>query len=376
MKRTLTLILVFICVLPIVYSQEGSSVTIKDAINQINDELTGEDKLFYIFNRADEGAFIAVLQLFQPTMTKNNLVEQQIVKSTEDEISSTDLQSRNVVVFGGPCANRYWSEFSDETCETWSYEPGQSVVKVVDNDGYLALLIAGTDLKDTMEIARLVIQYNIKSELNQNSYLYSSASKRFKDVEVKCEKDFQCLPFLFNAEFTYKKGDYEYAITLTDLDEKNNLATFYLNGDPHSLELGESITENGITITPYEISYDPITTKPRWVQIHFSESMEGFKSFNGPVYLQKNCMKTPTWSTSGFEIGTRQILYLFDTDNTFDGIVHSVSGSTVDMTLNGKRYSRIRQGDTLDTIGGYRVYLDEILTDSLYDTKQIFLCFE
>ncbi len=372
MKKIGIYILTVIIILQIVNSLEDSTLSIKGAIDNMKNELDGEDKLLYIANPSDDGSFIAIQKaLFADIMKENGLLG-YFSKFTTDEIAEDDLYDRNVILVGGPCANKYWTFFSnEETCDNWPYEPGQSIVKVLDNNGYLVILVAGTDIKDTWEIARLVMKYEDVDEFTTNNeFVYSSPSKRIENVQVKCNKDFVCFSFHYNAEFVYKKDNFEYSIILTNIDESNNIITFELNNDPYSLEIGESIEVNGIMITPRQIEYNPISAEAQSVEFHFSESMEGFKPFGVRTLHSSNCM-----DQGGLSPYERELIYLEGNNVPFDTHVNDISESDkLDITINGKRYTGMYDGDIIDDINGYSVSVQEITTS--FDRKYARLCFD
>lgn len=369
MKKYVFMILALLFTMPMAYSLE--SHTIKSAMGKIKDEFTSPDKLLFVYNDADEGAFIAVSFIFKVSQIGNL----QTIKSDSELISDSELRSRNVVIFGGPCANKYWNKFSDETCENWPYKPGQSLAKVVDNNGHVAVLIAGTDKKDTWEIARLILQYNTNENLNKNSYLYHSQSKRLPD-KTKCETDgrnYVCFLFPLNAQFTYSHSNKDYSILVKEIDTANNLVTFYLNNNPYSLELGQSIADNGIEITPDKIINNAVTAEPTNVEMHFSEPMDGFVPF-GQIYPPHNCI-----AEGGIQTNIRTLIYLPNSKTPFDVTLYNVENGRADIEINGKKYYSISENTLIDNIQDYPVTLSKIQRSEPFKGSyidSIRLCFE
>lgn len=70
-------------------------------------------------------------------------------KKKFDEVSSTELLNSDLLIIGGPCANKYWELFSNETCESWSYPEKKVVIKVKKNGAKNVIMIAGTTKEDT-----------------------------------------------------------------------------------------------------------------------------------------------------------------------------------------------------------------------------------
>ena len=68
----------------------------------------------------------------------------------------SDPTKYNLVVIGGPCANQLANSVFGLTCDGWSYEEGQAVVKLVKNGDKVALLVAGTNALDTRRAAKAV----------------------------------------------------------------------------------------------------------------------------------------------------------------------------------------------------------------------------
>jgi len=377
MKRIIITLILLSFIIQIVHATELSSASIKESVESIINEFTQGDKLFYIYDEADAGAFLAVyFGLFSDNLEKYNLYseEKNFIKSANEQIPKNELNNRNVVVFGGPCANRYWNEFSDETCENWPYEPGQSIVKVVNNNGYLTLLIAGTDKKDTFEIARLILQYNINENLDQKGfYLHKSTSKRVTNVD-KCKqetRDYTCFSFPYNAEFVYNKNNHEYAITLRNINEMDNVITFTLNGNPYSLELGDFITENNVEVTPSSIRHNPITAEANSVIFHFSEPMEGFKQWGMKPFSEdgQKCY--------GLKPRERILVYFPNENVPYDVTFKNSNNDKVDILLDGKLYSGVSEGAEIDNIRGRPIrignFFEPLGTDSVHTTE---ICFE
>ncbi|MDP3919139.1 MAG: S-layer protein, partial [Nanoarchaeota archaeon] len=71
----------------------------------------------------------------------------------------TTASDYNLILLGGPCANYLVEDLFDMTCDGWSFESGEAVVKLVDNGDKVALLVAGTSADDTRRAAKALAGY-------------------------------------------------------------------------------------------------------------------------------------------------------------------------------------------------------------------------
>ena len=84
----------------------------------------------------------------------------------------TDIDSKDMIIVGGPCANVLWSRFSDETCQNWPYSAGQGIIKVVNRGSNSILMIAGTTGQDTKDIViQLKNGYKQLSDFDSDTYV-------------------------------------------------------------------------------------------------------------------------------------------------------------------------------------------------------------
>jgi len=70
----------------------------------------------------------------------------------------SDPTDWNIITVGGPCANTISADLF-VTCDAWSYGPGEAVIEMVDNGDNVALMVAGTDAKDTRRAAKELADY-------------------------------------------------------------------------------------------------------------------------------------------------------------------------------------------------------------------------
>ena len=79
------------------------------------------------------------------------------VSKLASEISSASTY--NLILVGGPCANDLVDDLFEYTCDGWSFEEGEAVIKLVDNGDKVALLVAGTSADDTRRAATALADY-------------------------------------------------------------------------------------------------------------------------------------------------------------------------------------------------------------------------
>ncbi|MBI5797375.1 hypothetical protein HZA98_00540 [Candidatus Woesearchaeota archaeon] len=88
----------------------------------------------------------------------------------------------NLILVGGPCANSLVSTLFSMTCEGWSFQEGEAVVKLAANGNKVAMLVAGTTASDTRRAAKAVATHG--------SYTFSGAEvvvsgTSMTDINVK-----------------------------------------------------------------------------------------------------------------------------------------------------------------------------------------------
>jgi len=65
-----------------------------------------------------------------------------------------------LILVGGPCANDLVEDLFDLTCDGWSFETGEAVVKLAENGNKVAMVVAGTDAADTRRASKAVASYS------------------------------------------------------------------------------------------------------------------------------------------------------------------------------------------------------------------------
>lgn len=70
-----------------------------------------------------------------------------------------DASDYQLIVVGGPCANDLAAELFEVSCDGWSFEEGEAVLKLVENGDKVALLVAGTAALDTRRAAKALANW-------------------------------------------------------------------------------------------------------------------------------------------------------------------------------------------------------------------------
>jgi len=71
----------------------------------------------------------------------------------------TTASDYNLILVGGPCANALVEDVFAVTCDGWSFEQGEAVVKLMANGDKVAMLVAGTTADDTRRAAKAIANH-------------------------------------------------------------------------------------------------------------------------------------------------------------------------------------------------------------------------
>ena len=73
-----------------------------------------------------------------------------------------DITAQNAIVVGGPCANAAARELMGVTMDNCAegFEDGKAMIKLFDNDGQVALLVAGSSAADTRRASRVLANFD------------------------------------------------------------------------------------------------------------------------------------------------------------------------------------------------------------------------
>jgi hypothetical protein len=119
----------------------------------------------------EEGCVVS--EKINPISTKANKFDTDITNPT----------AQNVIAVGGPCANSVAAALlgNPEECAA-GFEEGKAMIKLVENGGNVALIVAGYSGKDTMLAARIMQEYE-KYDLSGSEMVATTVSETGLKVE-------------------------------------------------------------------------------------------------------------------------------------------------------------------------------------------------
>lgn len=91
--------------------------------------------------------------------TSKEIIEIPVAASKQDSDITGKEKELNLIIVGGPCANKAVEAAGFMKCEDWKLQAGQAVIKTVANGEKMAMLIAGTDAADTRRAGVVVRNY-------------------------------------------------------------------------------------------------------------------------------------------------------------------------------------------------------------------------
>ena len=153
MKKIIVLSFVMLMVLSTFGLAQGSVTEV------INDMITQGDEVKIILsdnsNTQDTltATDIGILLLGNGKVTSTKLV------------SEVELIDGPTILIGGPCVNRFTEEVMKDTCETWSYQPGEGIISYYNSNGNLVLVVAGTLAGDTRRMGNEFKNYQKSTKL-------------------------------------------------------------------------------------------------------------------------------------------------------------------------------------------------------------------
>jgi hypothetical protein len=122
-------------------------------------------------------ASVSAVDVSDAVSTLENTTDTKVIAASADTTAAQDLTSEfkaetsptgtpittPTIIVGGPCANPQWTDIAGDTCEDWSYDPGEAVI-IATNTGILGtgdtiLLIAGTDAQDTQNAVNYLLEH-------------------------------------------------------------------------------------------------------------------------------------------------------------------------------------------------------------------------
>jgi len=131
-------------------------------------------------------------------------VTQQVTGTTESaetvtiqriEVGATKLASevagqektQNMILVGGPCANAATAVIMGNPADcTAGFEPGKGLIQLFENDGNVAMLVAGYSASDTRTTAAVVANYGDYT-LKGSKMEVTTATSTVKEVTTTAE---------------------------------------------------------------------------------------------------------------------------------------------------------------------------------------------
>ena len=94
----------------------------------------------------------------------------KVTYGSDQETTVSAVQGKQVILVGGPCANKLWNQFSEETCRTWNFQK-RGMIKAKQVQNAEAILLAGTTQQDTFALANVLIaEYKTNPVFGQSVY--------------------------------------------------------------------------------------------------------------------------------------------------------------------------------------------------------------
>ncbi|MEA2037743.1 MAG: hypothetical protein U9O94_09615 [Nanoarchaeota archaeon] len=331
------------------------SQNIKQALDNIDDNFksVGDMSIIIGENSADAPAYLAMMPIFM-----DNIKEYSIGAGIMLLDSKSIDTNKNLIIAGGPCANKLWKDFSDETCENWPYKGGQAIVRAVPNGEYTALLIAGTTKGDTLEIVRQLANYKSSGIFDEGLELvYTSKVDRSKEQSDLCKgvnEDFVCTYLNEFVRHTIKINDVTYKITLEKIYHSTDSIDLDIDGVKYpNVELRQSIElQDGVKLTPdyFHMLGDSVLT-------HLSEPYD--PSTYGPRSIGRSkgsaCSQIPL---------NQEHMWIRDEGNAYvTNLRTDLDNEIVDIEIDGEKYNNMKIGDKIDLDFGESLVFSEINKD-------------
>ncbi|MEM3690326.1 MAG: S-layer protein [Candidatus Micrarchaeia archaeon] len=72
----------------------------------------------------------------------------------------SDIWAQNLIVVGGPCANKVAAQLmGNPTVCNAGFEPGKAFIRLYEQNGKVAILVAGYEGEDTLRASRVLADY-------------------------------------------------------------------------------------------------------------------------------------------------------------------------------------------------------------------------
>ncbi len=167
--------------------------SITAGIDSMDANFKSNNDLMIIFGDGDEPAHFKLFKAIFDDNVANYKIGPGVFSLDNYLEDNAQLDKRNLIIAGGPCANKFWNRFSKETCDNWPYKPGQGIAKLIETDDKLILLLAGTTKGDTLELAEKISSYKSSNLFDDNSVVViNSDANRTISVSDLCNQANDC----------------------------------------------------------------------------------------------------------------------------------------------------------------------------------------
>ena len=107
------------------------------------------------------------------------------VSAVKLDTEVSNVESKNIVAVGGPCANAVVAELMGNPSDCGSalgIESGQALIKLFENGDYVALVVAGQDAMDTRLAAQILSNWD-DYDLSGSEMIATTVSESSLSVE-------------------------------------------------------------------------------------------------------------------------------------------------------------------------------------------------
>lgn len=363
--RKFLLLIIFILMFPtLAVANKFNSITA--GIDAIDANFKTNNDLMIIFGDGDE---LAHSKLFK-AIFDDNVVSYKIgpgIFSFDNYLEDNiQLDKRNLIIAGGPCANKFWNRFSEETCDNWPYKPGQAIAKLIETNNNLILLLAGTTKGDTLELAEKISTYKSSNLFNDNVIvIINSDANRTISVSDLCNQANDCRKsqepckhlssnFEENVKYEFEFSGKSYKIMADNFDFSKDSVVVTINGIKYNnLIKGDELSFDNTTLavcdfgsgfagSSVELSFNRDFTFP------YYPTDITFFSRRGPQETQ-------------IKMGNGQLIvkpegniYLKDVEIDFN--IKLISS----ITINDKGYKNIKEGEIINVNSQQSINIIEI----------------
>jgi hypothetical protein len=354
------LIGLLLTVIPFAHASDISSIS--QALDVIDSDFKSSDSLRMIIGVDDDAAY---LKLYNNILMDNigpanfSIGEDRSLSLVNDDIPPDKFSNRHIIIAGGPCANKYWNTFSDETCEKWPYKSGQSVVKVMQNGDHLVLLVAGTTQGDTFEIASTLSDYRSNGLFSDGlTYVLNSEANRTVQMSELCSQTDDCsknpepcrvvlaTPTIsVDYEFDFEEGTH--TIKAENLDFTKDTVDLTVDRKTYGgIRIGELITV-GQNLTVAVCGFTSSLSDR--LKLAFSEPYVFPQRPSGVQGL----LKLPNRAT--LQLGEDNVILTPKGQIKLNKLVIESQGLVKEITIDSKRYTGLKVGDSLVSDKGIKM---------------------